>query len=306
MEGRHETGRSARTQIVLAFAAIYVIWGSTYLAILFAIETLPPFLMAGVRFVTAGIVLYIFQYFRTSERPTLVQWRSALVIGACLIGVGNGAVVWAEQRIPSGMAAMIVAVVPCWMVLFDWLWQGNKRPSLMTTSGLLLGFGGLAMLVLPGLRGTTGSLDLGGAGAIMCGSVTWAFGSIYSKRAPLPKAQLLATAMEMLCGGGLLVIAGALAGEVGALDVGSITARSLLAVLYLITFGSLIAFSAYVWLLHKVSAAQVSTYAYVNPLVAVLLGWLLAREKFTGMMAAACAAIIAGVVVTTLSARREA
>jgi drug/metabolite transporter (DMT)-like permease len=305
VEAHRQTGRTSHTQILLAFAAVYIIWGSTYLAIRFAIETLPPFLMAGVRFVAAGLILFVIQRARSREATTVAQWRSALIIGACLIGVGNGAVVWAELRIPSGMAAMVVAVAPCWMVLFDWLWHGNAKPTFMTMSGLLLGFGGLALLVIPGLRGTAGSLNLGGIGAIMFGTVCWTFGSIYSKRAPLPKAHLLATAMEMLCGGALLIIAGIGVGELHALDVSAISLRSVLAMLYLMVFGSLIAFTAYVWLLHKVSAAQVSTYAYVNPLVAVLLGWILAGEKFTPTMAAASAAIIAGVVIITLSSRRD-
>jgi drug/metabolite transporter (DMT)-like permease len=305
VEDPRESGSTSRSQILLAFAAVYIIWGSTYLGIRYALETLPPFLMAGVRFVTAGLILFTFQKSRSSERTTVAQWRSALVIGACLVGVGNGAVVWAELRISSGMAAMVAAATPCWMVLFDWLWHGSKRPSLLATTGLLLGFGGLSMLILPGLRGTAGSLDVGGLGAVMFGSVCWAFGSIYSKRAPLPKAQLLATAMEMLCGGTVLVVAGLLVGEARGFDISAVTVRSWLALLYLMIFGSLIAFTAYVWLLHKVSAVQVSTYAYVNPLVAVLLGWAIAGEALTATMGAASAAIIAGVVITTVAGRNR-
>ncbi len=305
MAGPITTSTAARTQIVLAFAAVYVIWGSTYLAIRFALESLPPFLMAGVRFVVAGLILYTFQRIRNGTRPTAVQWRATFIIGALLIGVGNGAVVWAELKIPSGIAAILVAIMPCWMVLLDWLWQGNDRPSWQTAAGLLLGFAGLALLIVPGMRGDAGSLDLAGIGAVLVGSLCWAIGSVYSKRAPLPKPQLLATGMEMLCGGGLLLLLGLLVGEAGDVHLSTMTAKSLLALAYLTVFGSLIAFSAYVWLLHQVSAAHVSTYAYVNPLVAMLLGWALAGEAFTPTMAAAAAAIIAGVVVITISSRRE-
>jgi drug/metabolite transporter (DMT)-like permease len=300
------SGSASRTQIILAFVAVYIIWGSTYLAIRFALETLPPFLMAGVRFVVAGGILFGYQIARNPQRTTFAQWRAALIIGALLIGVANGAVVWSELHIPSGIAAILAAIMPCWMVLLDWLWLGSKRPSLYTTFGLLLGFGGLALLMLPGLRGTAGSIDLRGIAAISFGSICWAVGSTYSKRAPLPKPQGFATAMEMLCGGATLLIVGLVTGEARGFDLHAISARSLIAVTYLMIFGSLIAFSAYVWLLHKVSAAAVSTYAYINPLVAMLLGWALAGEAFTPTMAAASMLIVAGVFVTTVSSRTSA
>jgi drug/metabolite transporter (DMT)-like permease len=299
------TSKATRTQILLAFAAVYIIWGSTYLGIRFALESLPPFLMAGVRFLVAGLILYSINLARTTERPTLVHWRSALVVGALLITIGNGGVVWAELRIPSGIAAIVVAVAPCWFVLFDWLWLGNARPRLMTVCGIVLGFIGLAILIVPGILGSAGSLNIAGIGVVMFGSVCWAFGSIFSKRAPLPKSQPMATGMEMICGGALLVVLGLVTGEAGSFVMSAVSMRSALAWLYLMVFGSLVAFSAYVWLLHKVPAAQVSTYAYVNPLVAVLLGWALAGEKFTASMAAAACAIIAGVVVITISSQRE-
>jgi drug/metabolite transporter (DMT)-like permease len=261
--------------------------------------------MAGVRFLVAGIILYGINLARTTERPTLVHWRSALVVGALLITIGNGGVVWAELRIPSGIAAIVVAVAPCWFVLFDWLWLGNARPRLKTVCGIVLGFIGLAILIVPGILGSAGSLNIAGIGVVMFGSVCWAFGSIFSKRAPLPKSQPMATGMEMICGGALLVVLGLVTGEAGSFVMSAVSMRSALAWLYLMVFGSLVAFSAYVWLLHKVPAAQVSTYAYVNPLVAVLLGWALAGEKFTASMAAAACAIIAGVVVITISSQRE-
>jgi drug/metabolite transporter (DMT)-like permease len=303
--GEHEAVKGTRTQIVLAFAAIYIIWGSTYLAIRFAIETLPPFLMAGVRFLLAGLILYTVQRIRSGTRPTAPQWRYTFIIGTLLITVANGAVVWSELRIPSGIVAITVAVMPCWMVLLDWLWERNARPNWKTVAGLILGFGGLAILIIPGIRGEAGSLDIRAMGALMVGSICWSVGSTYSKRVSLPQPQLLATGMEMLCGGTLLVLLGLATGEAAHVNVASMTMHSVLAFAYLTVFGSLIAFSAYIWLLHQVSAAQVSTYAYVNPLVAVLLGWAMAHEEFTPPMAAAAALIIVGVVLITLANRSE-
>ncbi|MEO5510020.1 MAG: drug/metabolite exporter YedA [Longimicrobiales bacterium] len=305
MADQQKAVKGTRTQLVLAFAAVYIIWGSTYLAIRFALETLPPFLMAGVRFVVAGLILYAVQRLRSGTRPTAAQWRATFIIGGLLITVGNGAVVWSELRIPSGIAAIVVAVMPCWMVLLDWLWERNDRPGWKTVVGLLLGFGGLALLIVPGIRGEAGSLDIHGIGAVMVGSICWAVGSIYSKRVSLPTPQLLATGMEMLCGGALLVLLGLVMGEASHVSFATMTMHSVLALAYLTVFGSLIAFSAYIWLLHRVSAAQVSTYAYVNPLVAVLLGWAMAHEALTPVMAAATAFIIAGVVLITLSNRSE-
>src|SRR4051812_29893593 len=223
-----QSGPASRTQIILAFVAVYIIWGSTYLGIRFALETLPPFLMAGVGFVVAGAIMYAYQISRNPQRTTFVQWRAAFIVGALLIGVGNGAVVWSELHIPSGIAAILAAAMPCWMVLLDWLWIGNKRPSLYTTFGLLLGFGGLALLMLPGLRGMAGSVDLRGIAAISCGSICWAVGSTYSKRAPLPRPQGFATSMEMLCGGAVLVIVGIATGETRGLSLHAMSGRSLL------------------------------------------------------------------------------
>jgi drug/metabolite transporter (DMT)-like permease len=300
VEAEEKSAGATRTQILAAFGAVYIIWGSTYLAIRFALETMPPFLLAGVRYVVAGLIVYGFQRARGGVRPKPVHWRSALIVGALLILVGNGAVVWAELRIPSGIAALVVAISPCWMVLLDWLWDGNARPSVLTAAGLLLGFAGLALLIAPGVTGAAGGLDVPGLGAVVFGSLCWAVGSVYSKRAPLPRPQLLATGMEMLCGGVLLVVLGAAVGEVGSVELSAISLRSALALLYLIVFGSLIAFAAYVWLLQEVPAARVSTYAYVNPLVAVLLGWALAGEELTATKGAAAAVIIAGVIMITV------
>jgi len=293
-----------RAQLLLAFAAVYVIWGSTYLAIRFAIETLPPFLMAGVRFLIAGSILYGWMRLRGTPRPTKAEWRSTAIIGALLLAGGNGGVVWAEQFVPSGVAALLVATVPFWMVLLEWLRPGGERPSGGVVAGLLLGFVGLMLLVGPG-EWAGGGVNLLGAGALMLATLAWASGSIYSRGATLPAAPLLTTAMEMLAGGALLMLMGLGTGELAAIDVGAVSGRSLAALGYLIIFGSLIGFTAYVWLLGVAAPAKVSTYAYVNPVVAVLLGWALAGEPLTARVAVAVAVILGAVAVITLARSRK-
>jgi len=292
---------ASRLAIVGAFAAVYLLWGSTYLAIRFAIETLPPFTMAGVRFLVAGAPLYIWTLWRTRERPSLLHWRSAVVIGGLMLLGGNGGVVWSEQFVPSGLAALMVATVPLWMVLFEWMGPEGTRPTRLTLLGLVVGFAGVAVLV-----GGEESLDAARvpwvpAGVLLFASASWAVGSLYSRRATLPRSPLLATAMEMLGGGALLVLAGLLSGEGSEIALESISPRSAISLAYLIVFGSIVAFSAYIWLLRVTTPARVSTYAYVNPVVAVVLGWLLASEPLTPRIGIAAALITAAVFAVVLS-----
>jgi drug/metabolite transporter (DMT)-like permease len=286
--------------ILAAFAAIYIIWGSTYLAILFAIETLPPFLMAAVRFLMAGSLLFAWSALRAPRWPTRAEWKAAFIVGGLLLLGGNGAVVWAEQHVASGIVALLIAVTPAWMVLLHWLWQGSKRPGRRTVAGLVLGFGGIALLVGPSAMAGAGSLHLGGVMVVMLGSLSWATGSIYSRRAPLPPGALYGTGMQMLAGGVLLLVAGTVTGEFARLDLAAVSTRSVAALLYLTVFGAIIGYSAYVWLLQHVAPGRVATYAYVNPIVAVLLGWALAGEALTPRMAVAAAVIVAGVAMITL------
>lgn len=283
--------------MVAAFAAVYLIWGSTYLAIRYAIETLPPFGMAGVRFVIAGALLYGWLRLRGVAAPTRPQWRTAAIIGALLLLGGNGAVVWAEQRIPSGVAALLVAGVPIWMVVLEWLRPGGTRPGRWVVGGLVLGSAGLVLLVGPGEVLGGGHIDPLGALAVVGGSFAWAVGSVYSRSAQLPDSPLLATGMEMLTGGAFLLLAGVATGET--VDFGAVSTRSLLALLYLIGFGSLVAFTAYIWLLRATTPAKASTYAYVNPVVAVGLGWALAGEPLTARIAVAAAIIVGAVALIT-------
>lgn len=301
-------GSPSLVRVALALAAVYVIWGSTYLAIAIAIETLPPFWMAGARFVVAGGLLYAWSLWRGIPHPTPAQWRSAALIGGLLLLGGNGGVVWAEQRVSSGIAALMVSMTPLWMVVFRWIQPGGERPTGRVWAGVALGFVGLTLLVRPweaSFEGTSGgSLDLLGVGALVLACVSWAWGSIHSRRVPLPASPLMATAIEMLCGGGLLLLAGAFLGEPAQIDPAAVSGRSLLALLYLITFGALVGFTAYIWLLRVANPVLVSTYAYVNPIVAVFLGWLILGEPVTGQTLAAAAVIIAGVALITTAQNR--
>jgi drug/metabolite transporter (DMT)-like permease len=293
-----------RARVIAAFAAVYIVWGSTYVAILFAIETLPPFLMAATRFLVAGALIAAWSLPRLERAPTAREWKAAIIIGGLLLMGGNGAVVWAEQTVPSSVAALLIAVTPAWMVLLDWLWQGAARPGGRTILGLVLGFGGLTLLVGPAALMGVGRIDPVGALVVIGGSLAWSIGSIYSRRAPRPPGASLGIAMQMLAGGSLLLLLGVVTGEPARVELAAVSLRSVLAVAYLIVFGSIVAYSAYIWLLRVVSPARVATYAYVNPIVAVLLGWTLAGEALTARMSVAAVVIVLGVALITLERTR--
>lgn len=286
-----------RIKIVLAFLAIYTIWGSTYLFIRFGVETLPPFMMAGVRFMVAGSLLYGWMRWRGTPAPTLVQWRSAAIVGAMLLLIGNGGVTWAEQLIPSGVTALLISTSPIWFVMLDWMWFGAARPAGKVVTGLALGLAGVVWLIGPEKIMHGGGFAPGGIVALMIATASWAGGSLYSRRATLPSSPFMATAIEMISGGLLLLLASAAAGEPWHMDLAAVTLKSLLSVAYLALFGSLVGFTAYVWLLRVVSPARVSTYAFVNPVIAVVLGWTLGGEEFSMRMGLAALVIVAGVVM---------
>lgn len=297
----------SRAKLAIAFAAVYLVWGSTYLAIRFALETMPPFLMAGVRFVVAGSALYAIVRLRGAERPHRRNWRDATIVGVFLLLGGNGGVTWAEQYVASGTTALLVATMPVWMVTFDW-WRGTgPRPAVLTMLGMLMGLLGLGMLVGPASLGV-GSAPLVPALVLVVASMAWAYGSLFSRSADLPASPLLATAMQMMAGGAILFGVGLLSGETARVDAAAISARSALALLYLIVMGAIVGYSAYIWLLRHAAPAHVSTYAYVNPVVAVVLGWALAGEELSARLVAAAAVIIAGVamIVAVRGARSPA
>lgn len=282
--------------LTLAFAAVYLIWGSTYLGIRFAVETIPPFTMAGLRFLSAGAVLFGWASWRGAERPSWIQWRSALIIGGLLLVMGNGLLTWAELHVPSGAAALIVATVPMWMVTLEALRPGGTRPSLRAIIGLLIGVAGIAILIGPQeLDGHV--VDPVGAGVICLAAFCWALGSIYSRSAPQVPSTIQNVGMQMLLGGAILLVTGITLGE--RLDPAAVSPRSLSAFVYLAVVGGIVSYSAYVWLLKVSTPAKVSTYAYVNPVVAVLLGWWLAGETLGPRVLLAAAAVVTAVVLIT-------
>ncbi|MEO8348076.1 MAG: drug/metabolite exporter YedA [Acidobacteriota bacterium] len=288
--------RPTQGKLLAAFASVYLIWGSTYLAIRFAIETMPPHLMAAARFLVAGAILYAWARWRGAPRPTLANWRAAAVVGGFLLLGGNGAVVWAETRVPSGLTALLVAMVPIWMLVLEMLPAlGGRKPRTPVVAGIVLGLAGLVVLVAPG--SLAGRVDPLGAGVLLLGCLSWAFGSLYSRNAALPKSGFLAAAMEMMAGGVLLLLFGLATGQAGQVAVLAISTKSLLALAYLIVFGSLVGFTAYIWLLGATTSARVSTYAYVNPVVAVLLGWALAGEPMSLRTLIAATVIIGAVAL---------
>jgi drug/metabolite transporter (DMT)-like permease len=291
-------------EIALAFAAVYVLWGSTYLAIRFGIETIPPFLLAGVRHLTAGGLLYAWVRLRGSRPPRWRHWRSAAIVGGLMLLGGNGLVTWAEQRVPSGLTALIVASVPIWMTVLDAL-QHRQRPHGVVVLGLLLGLAGIGLLVAPGSFGGGAHADALGAAALLCAALFWAIGSVYSRRAPLPSSTLLAIAIEMVAGGALLLLVSAASREWAGFSLAAVSIRSILSLGYLIVAGSLLGFSAYIFLLGATTPARVSTYAYVNPVVAVFLGWALASEAVTARTLVAAAVIVAAVALIIRHGARQ-
>lgn len=290
---------ASRAQIIAAFASIYLVWGSTYLAIRYAVQTIPPFLMGGVRFVVSGALLYAWSRFRGAGRPTRLHWRNAIVAGALLLLGGNGAVVWAEQFVPSGLTALLVSILPFWLVIIEWVRPPRARPHGAVMVGLILGFVGIVVLVGPADLGGHGDVSPIGALVLILGSLSWAIGSFYSRDAQLPQSGLLTTGMEMLGGGALLLIVGALTGEFSRFDIHSVSSASAAGLVYLITFGSLLGFTSYIWLLDKVSPARLGTYAYVNPVVAVILGWAIAGERLSLRTGVAAAIVICAVALIT-------
>jgi drug/metabolite transporter (DMT)-like permease len=282
--------------LVAGFATIYVIWGSTYLGIRFAVETLPPFLMAGFRFVLAGTVLYAFLRLRGRRRPSAADWRAAAVTGTLLLVGGNGTVTWGEKWVPSGTAALLAATTPLWMVVLGWLCYSGARPGPRVVAGLVLGFAGAALLVRPSGAGGAWGPTL----AIAAAPALWSLGTLQTRKERPGADPLLFSAMQMLVGGGAMLLGGTALGEWPELAAGAVSARSALAFAYLTVFGSLVAFNTYTWLIRVASPTAVSTHAYVNPLVAVLLGWLLGGETVGANLLWATPLVVGAVALITL------
>ena len=293
-----------KTKLWIALLALYIVWGSTYLGIRFAVETIPPFLHAALRFLISGAILYIWRRAAGDPPPTAGNWKSTAIVGTALLLGGNGLVAWAEQTVPSGIAALMITTSPFWLVLFESLRAGGAKPTWQAILGLVVGFIGVFILVGPAeITGAEGGFDTFGIILLLLAPLFWSMGSIYAKGADMPKSTLLSTGMQMLTGAVALFLVSLVRGELNGFSLGLVSTRSWLALAYLITFGSLVGFVSYGWLLHNSPVSLMSTYAYVNPVVAVLLGSLLADEPLNGRILIA-AAIIIGSVVLINSARQ--
>jgi drug/metabolite transporter (DMT)-like permease len=289
-------GRPARAKIVLAFGVIYIIWGSTYLAIRIAVQSIPPFWMAGTRFLLAGSILYAWMRWRGTPAPLRKHWLGAAAVGALMLVCGNGMVSWAERRVPSGLAATLLAMIPLWMVLLDSFRKGGARLTGRVGGGLVMGLAGVGILVGPARLWGSSRVDILGATALMFSALCWSVGSLYSRAAKLPPSPFLAAAMEMLAGGAMLIVLGLLA-ERGQLHWRAISLRSIAGLLYLVAAGSLLGFTAYIWLLRTVPTSRVATYAYVNPIVAVFIGWAFGGEPLSARGLLATGIIVAAVAL---------
>ena len=299
----------SRTALLAGFAAIYLIWGSTYLAIRIAVSSIPPFLMAGIRFLVAGIIIATFIGLTRGFRATAKQWKDNAIVGAFLCLGGNGLVSWGEQKVPSGIATLIISVGPVFVVLADWAvhafyrdGQRGTQPRALTFVGLALGIAGLLVLVGPDvLAHGTGELDPWSVVALLGATTSWSVGMVYMRYLTKPAEPFTASGIQMLCGSGWLILTSLLAGEFSNIHVDAITRQSLAAWGYLVVFGSLIGFSTFTWLMKHSTPARVSTYAYVNPVVAVFLGWLIAHETVSPRIFLAAGIIIAGVAIITVT-----
>jgi len=297
--------RSASVKLLSAFAAIYFVWGSTYLAIFYAIESIPPFTMAGARFLLAGAILYAWSRARGHGRPSLGQWWSASVAGCLMFLCCNGSLVWAEQHVPSGLASLIIATTPLWLALLTRLPPGSKPLGGRKLFGLGIGIVGVGLIFGPVGLTAGGADSTMGAIVLIFGAISWAAGSLYSRSAKQQISRGLESGMAMITGGAALLAPALTSGEFSRLDLGGITIRSALALAYLIVFGSIISFTAYLWLLRNVNPVAVGTYAYVNPVIAMVLGSVLAGELLTPWSVIAAGVIIIGVFFISYSRDRE-
>lgn len=293
-----------RLKLIVAFAIVYLVWGSTYFAIRVGLESFTPFALGALRFLVAGSALYVGARLRGAARPSRAQWRAAAITGGLMLMLGNGAVIFAEQRAPSGLVALMVTSVPLWMVLLDWLRAGGTRPDGAVIGGLGLGSLGIVLLVDPVAALHGAAVPPFEALILLVGTVSWAAGSLYSRHHRIQGSAPLLASLQMLVAGVLFAAVAALRGEWAAFDVAAVSPRSWLAVAYLAIFGSIVAYSAYLWLTKAATPARLGTYAYVNPIVALFLGATFAGETITPRVLLAAALVLVAVVAITAGRER--
>lgn len=288
-------------KVMLAFAAVYLFWGGTYVGIKLGLTVFPPLGMAGIRHTIAGVIMLSVAVFRQELWPTRRQLLTSMLIGVMMLTIGNGLVTLVEQTVPSAIVSLLIGAVPLWITLLNWAFGDHKTPTLSALLGVFLGLIGIAVLVLGSQTDTSFEFSWIGIGLILVAALSWASGSLVSRYGQLPKSALMNLAVQMLTGGLSLGILSLIRQEWVGFSIDAITPTALWALLYLIVLGSLVAYSAYLWLLRHVNPTWVSTYAFVNPIVAVILGWLLAKEQLTPMAMVAALIIVASIAVMTLA-----
>jgi len=291
--------------VIISFLSLYIFWGPVYLGIRVAIETLPPFITAGIRFFSAGLILYMWMRLKGARRPEKVHWLEAGKIGALMMLGANGIITWAEQKVPSGIAALLIASTPLWILIFSWIGKEGKAPNIGVVIGIVSGMSGMIVLVLDSVKAENKSSNLLGILALLFAAVFWAIGSIYSRNNKLPYSLLLSTAMQMLTGGLLLFIASSFLGEWSKINIAHVSTKSFIALGYLIILAGIVGYSSYIWLLKNAGSLLASTYTFVNPVIAVILGNILAGEKLTVNILIASVLIIAAVVIVTIFCNRS-
>lgn len=292
---------TSKTRILFALLAVFIFWGATYLGMKYALGSFPPFLMAGLRHLSAGLIMAGIGILRHEKLPTKNQLINAAVVGILLLVGGNGLVAWSEQRLPSSIASLVISSVPFWIMGLNWIGGDRRRPSLLESLSLLMGFGGILIMVLQKSDGAASAIDPIGLGALFLAAFLWSLGSLVSRHRPMPVSSVYSTSSQMLAGGITLILVSLLSGDASGFDPSNITPQALWAMAYLILFGSVVAYSAYIWLMKHVSPTLASTYAFINPVVAVILGWTMASEVLSLQTLIAAGVIISAVVILTFT-----
>jgi drug/metabolite transporter (DMT)-like permease len=295
----------SRGALILAFAVIYLVWGSTYLGIRVAVETLPPFLMAGARFTISGVLLFAFMLAKGAKWPTARQWMDQAIAGTFLLLGGNAVVSWCELRTPSGITSLVLGAAPVFVVFLDWIRPGGKRPTMGVVIGVVVGIGGIALLFGPDAIPASAKPPVIDIIALFLSSLSWWIGSFYSRHAKSGGLLLMNVSIQMLCGSCCIILTGLILGEGKTLNLAAVTTQSWLAFSYLVVVGSIVAFTVYAWLLQNSPPAKVSTFAYVNPVVAVILGWLVLGEPMNSRIILAAAITIGAVAIITVQKTRN-
>jgi len=280
---------------LLAFGAIYIIWGSTYLATRYAVETIPPLMMIGIRSMSAGLILYFLSRFKSKEKVKGEHVLPLFTLGTMFFLFGHGLLAWSLQYVPSGMAAVLVSAEPLWIIGIEWFFLKDTRVKLRGISGLFLGFGAIVYLITSTAGSSTSNNDFFASALIVACTLSWGGGAVYARVANVPKSPMLSSGLELIFGGALVLISSYIIGEPARFHLNQVSLKSFFGLFYLITFGSVIAFSAYIWLLGNTSATRISTHTYVNPVIAIFLGWLIANEQITTALLVATAIIILAV-----------